>query len=302
MGRGRNRGGAAQASAPATSQHAGAGPETGEQSRSQTSPTTHAVTEQDEDAILDIRMSEEESEEEIVRSKPPRANRPTSSDQLVDLRKKLLKAKFNLAKALSHLSFISECRGIQVTPVGLRVQVQCHALLKDYSTVEEAFKNTRNRAEDSFLTNLEKHYSLLEKSLTKEIEDIQAEIDQALPLITERAALALHDERCRKMETDLTAFKAELQKKKDRKIIHLRTPPAQRGATRGVGRGRPRGGLGRGAQRDAAPLPSSNLTSILGELLRHLQETQQADDQPLSTGRGRGRGRSRRGFGYGGNP
>lgn len=117
----RSKKGGAAHNALATSQSRGAGPKTTEAS------PLNTATELDDD-LLSIDMMEEDE----GHSKSPTSRSGNSADSLIELRKKLLKAK-------SHLNFLSECSSTGLTPSRLKVQVQRHTLLKYYTTV---FKRT----------------------------------------------------------------------------------------------------------------------------------------------------------------
>lgn len=84
---------------------------------------------------------------------------PPPAEALLALRQKLKKTKANMVRVESHLEFIHHCVTNKITPRGLKINVNCHALLKSYSKVEEKFSNTTNRAQEEYSQNLLAHYN-----------------------------------------------------------------------------------------------------------------------------------------------
>ena len=62
--------------------------------------------------------------------------------KLLSLRQTYKRTKSNLTKIRSHLAFIRDCKTLDKTPRGLRVEVTCNALLAELSTVKRRFDST----------------------------------------------------------------------------------------------------------------------------------------------------------------
>ena len=73
----------------------------------------------------------------------------TTGDKLLTLRKDFKKTPVSLIKAKAHLDFASACSDKGQTPKGLRVNVQCSALLADLT---DKFANTTHMAQGGLRT------------------------------------------------------------------------------------------------------------------------------------------------------
>jgi hypothetical protein len=71
-------------------------------------------------------------------------------EELLALRQKYRRVCNDLARARSHLKFVTESQTKGTTPRGLRINVRCHAFLKRQTNVEEEFKETTRCAEAEF--------------------------------------------------------------------------------------------------------------------------------------------------------
>ncbi len=146
---------------------------------------------------------------------------------LLSLRQKYKKYKCNLLRVDSHLSFIQECKRRGKIPRGLRVNVECNALLTDLSDVKQKFKATKDQAENCFTDSLDTHYEIAKKKL-------EADLHQVIRLMTSKSTCSRetvrkeHEEMLTKTEENINKQKERLDMVKNKKLQMLDEQPRRR--------------------------------------------------------------------------
>jgi len=151
-------------------------------------------------------------------------------------RKRLRKLNSQRVRVCSHLDFCKHCKDADKIPKGLRVNVQCNALLADYTNVKDKFKQTKTTAEHDFRDSLHDHYEETKQQLERDIK----EVEDAIQTTLQRATQAERDEHHRWMDSTKQAWEREetsLQEAKRKKLDNL---------TRTSGSGTSNGRRGRG--------------------------------------------------------
>ena len=158
--------------------------------------------------------------------------------------------------------------GMRKTPGGLKVRVQCHALMREYTDVLKKFDETKGRTEDELQGHLYHHYTKVEDHLRTEL----TRINHLMGVEGERATESERNEHERCMRITMETAKKltdQLRDKKRKKLERLgeeeededNPPPPKRkskGTGQGQGNNRGRGGRrkrprGRGGRNSPHP-------------------------------------------------
>ena len=243
----------------------------------------------------------ETDEERALLENAPRTTQPPSSQQaasprnikaiLLAHRQQYKKTKSNLERAKSHLDFLRECRRTSITPLGLKIRKECHALLKEYTSISARFKAICKRGEAELLEALLEHYNTLVEKLRQELQVVELAMEQTASSNSDFSATSEHDNLLNKTNDNINALVTKLKHNKERKLRILQNPPQprenqQRDAPTSSSRGC------RGTQRTSGDRQATNNTGI-GQALKELLEQLVAVQQPPQRGRPRWRGRGR---------
>jgi len=194
----------------------------------------------------------------------------------VALRQKYKKSRTNLVRIQSHLSFISECYHTTTTPKGLKVNVQCHALLKDLTEVGHRFDNTKSRAEREFVSALHDHYLAVREKLRNEVKDIELAMQRQALLTQNRDQVKRHEELLQKTVDNITKEEQKLGEKKKRKmeLMNQPRPKKNRDNNRNGNRGTYNNTNSKNGKRVASRTTSNNSRSA-----NHNPDTQKSQSQ-----------------------
>ncbi len=151
----------------------------------------------------------------------------TEKVDLLGLRQLYKKTVCNFDKVCSHLDFISACSEKSKTPNGLKVRVKCNALLKDLTTVEAKFNDTKYTAEAQFTEALREHYIQAKEQLSREIVKIERNITLELENSTQEEAKS-HEDMMKKTVDNIKKQQQRLEDTKKRKLEGLLHPPEKR--------------------------------------------------------------------------
>lgn len=159
-------------------------------------------------------------------------------DKLLVLRKEYNKTAATLAKAHSHLDFNKRCQELLTTPNGLKIKIECSALLAQDSDVARNFKATTDRAEGELVQHLVTHFSEVTDTLThfSEVTDTltnrKTTLVSSMESLKPRATtdeLRAHTEMMSKTDHNLQKLSNNLGERKKRKLEALTTPqPSKR--------------------------------------------------------------------------
>ncbi len=122
-----------------------------------------------------------------------------------------------MAKARSHLSFISSCSEKDQTPKGLQVNVRCSAFLSDLSDVRDRFSHTSKQAEEGYVSHLDYHYNVV----VQELEQKQSLLLDTMATLTSQATQQerkLHADMLRKTDSNVSKLSIELGKRITKKL------------------------------------------------------------------------------------
>ena len=188
-------------SPPLTLAQNGADPET-----SPSTTTTSAHT-----SAQDVEMTSKE-EDNLLDGDPA-----TDEKTLLALGQKFKKAKCNLIRVDSHLSFIETCKGRGMTPKGLRVCEECNALLADYTMVRQKFKCTTVTAQCEYTEVLRDHYTTTKEKLQEELRAITTAMDRKASTAT-TTVREEHQQLCKKTEENIKKQEDRLEQTKRKKF------------------------------------------------------------------------------------
>ena len=191
-------------------------------SKTSRSATNNSTTPTTSTSAQDVDMSDEE----LLGGGVPQ---PAESDRdLLALRKGFKRSASNLARSRSHLGFIQECVSRKLTPKGLKIGTQCHALLADMTDVKLRFDQTKNTAETDFADHLVRHYMELVKTFEKEVAQIETEMTVLLQAIKDGPTIDHHKEIMDKMTANLRKHEVLLEESKKKKLSALSAPGPSR--------------------------------------------------------------------------
>ena len=168
----------------------------------------------------------------------PRTTPPTRKEIAEDLltsRKDLKKATSNLARVESHLEFLDECASSCLVPTGLKINVQCNALLSSYTDVKQRFDRITTEGEMGFRSSLIYHYKRTRENLMEELQTIKDVEDLTLQSADTREVNE-HEAIKRKMSVNVNKLQEQLAERKKKKIETLRQRAKE--ASTGQGRGK----------------------------------------------------------------
>ena len=160
---------------------------------------------------------------------PPAPEEVTHIDtQLLALRQKFKKICSNLSKMKSHLDFIEKCKEKSTVPKGLRVKVQCNALLADFTNVGHQFQEIKQQAESDFAEALIQHYHITTSKLESEKQDLIISMDRLCKDCSDPQMVSKHQELLKKTEDNVNRFQKTLEDRKKKKLETLDQPRAKK--------------------------------------------------------------------------
>ena len=128
---------------------------------------------------------------------------------LLGLRQLYKRTKSNLAKLKSHLAFLQECKKRGTIPKGLRISVDCNALMPELTNIKEQFYQTKN-SETKFADVLLEHYQIIQSMLEEELTAITATMAQKVSAAREEER-KLHEELLDKTEENIVKHTERLE-------------------------------------------------------------------------------------------
>lgn len=186
---------------------------------------------------------------------------------LLALRQRYRKNQSNLARARSHLEFSQTCQTLKEVPQGLKVRVQCHALLKEETDIKEHFNTINDTAETGYVDALSEHYTALLQRLGEEEAQLERAMHTELASTSDQTTEE-HELMIMKTKLNITKIETSLKQAKDRKLQSLRQPQptsTTEGRTRMSrgARGARGGGRGRGTNRGGSASGTSTARGAL---------------------------------------
>ena len=152
------------------------------------------------------------------------------ADRLLSLRRDYKKTSVSLAKANSHLNFVSSCQTTKKTPKGLRVGIRCSAFLADQTNVQQQFSETTTKAEHGYVHHLNTHYENVIVQLSQKkalLQDTMSTVQaQATPEEKENHLAMLE-----KTDTNINKLSNDLGKRKQKKLSTISMPNQKRRRT-----------------------------------------------------------------------
>ena len=121
------------------------------------------------------------------------------------------KSKSKLERAKSHLDFLTECKNTCITPLGLKIRKECHALLKEYTSISAHFKAICKRGEAELLEALLDHYQTLVTKLRPELTVVETAMEQAASSSTDFSANSEHDALLNKTNENINTLATKLK-------------------------------------------------------------------------------------------
>ena len=218
------------------------------------------------------------------------------------------KVHSQLARVQSHLKFANECLTHNVTPKGLKVNVSCQAMLRDYTNVAVRFQQTLQKAEHDYSNHLLSHYKGTRDQLLVQLAQVEEAIEQALETATPDEKTE-HDDL---IKSSLENVEKEMERLKENKLKKLdllkKPPPKGKGGAsirgKGRGKGKGKGKAGQGSRPNPPKQPPRLHKEDLETIMQFLEQresgrqppsgadSRQASDrcQPSATGRGPAQG------------
>ncbi len=203
----------AQAPAPAQAQTTA-----GSKTNKSTNQETNIPTEQGIPTTpMEIESTTEE-EEDLLLAEP--VTMVPQDKPLLTLRQDYKKICTNITRATSHLNFIQLCEEGGSVPKGLRVNVNCNALLAEYTQVKENFASTKETAEKDFLCHLKAHYNKVLEKLEVNLKDLQEKMEEKVRLVNDEEK-KIHAELLEKTKENIAKHKERLLEQKRKKLEHI---------------------------------------------------------------------------------